>query len=89
LIVAGIAMWGLLVLCIHAYCLAALVHGTARPLRPMAAAFLAQLTASAIVAAMLQEEVFVRVASVWTVCATLAVGYFIWSFARQRREEET
>src|SRR5512136_1734465 len=44
LVTAGIAIWGLPILCLHAVCLSALIHGTERAWRIVAVTFISQLT---------------------------------------------
>jgi hypothetical protein len=75
LAVAGAAIWGLIPLCIHAGCLAALIHGTDRVLRPILIAFFTQLTTSAIVTAMFEPQAARRLIIAWLLCATPAVLY--------------
>jgi hypothetical protein len=87
LAVAGIAFWGLLVMCVHVWCISELVHGTERPLRMIFIAFFVQLTTSSIMILTLEDDVFERIAVVWVACATVGISYFILSLLKQRREE--
>ena len=84
---AGLAFWGLLVMCIHVWCISELVHGAERPLRVIVIAFFVQLTTSSIVVLTLEDDVFQRIAVVWIACATVAINYLIASFIRQKRAE--
>lgn len=87
LAVAGVALWGLLVICIHVWCISELVNGTERPFRTLVIAFFVQLTTSSIVILTLEREVFERIAVVWVACATVVINYLLWSFLKQKRKE--
>ena len=83
---AGIGLWGLLVILLHAFCLSALVNGTDRVLRIIVIAFTAQLTTSMIVVVTFDAEALPRALTIWTPLAAISLIYLIVSFARQRRE---
>lgn len=87
LAVAGIAFWGLLIMCIHAWCISELVHGTERPLRVIVIAFLVQLTTSSIVTVAIEHDVLTRIAVMWGACATVALNYLIGSFVKEKRQK--
>jgi len=86
LAVAGFGLWGLLVVCIHAGCLAALVQGTERPLRVLSIAFISQLTTSAIVAVTFDPEGLVRVMVVWAVFLVPTMVFLTGRFRKQTPE---
>ena len=86
LAVAGIGLWGLIVVCVHVWCMSALIHGTDRVLRPLVIAFVAQLTTSAIVIVTLERDDFQRVLMVWLPCATLSMIYLVGSLVKQSYE---
>jgi len=85
LAVAGMALWGLLVVAIHAGCLSALIHGTHRLLPIVAITFVSQLTASSIVIVMLNDDVLQRVLLVWLACVIPATTYLVRSFGAGKR----
>jgi len=89
LAVAGIELWGLLVLLIHAFCLTALVYGTDRVLRVIVIAFIAQLTTSLIVVVTFDGDTLPRALTIWIPLAGISIIYLIGSFARQRRAGAT
>jgi hypothetical protein len=86
LAIAGIAVWGVVVICIHVACLSALIHGTGRVLRVVAAAFGAQLTTSAIAVVSFDHDTFRRVAIAWLVCTIPLISFVIGSFVVGRQE---
>ena len=86
LAVAGIGVWGLILLCIHAGCLGALVHGTERVLRVAVIAFISQLTTSGIVVVTFEPDALRRVTIVWLAFATPAIVYLIGGFLKQAHE---
>ena len=83
---AGIALWGLLVILIHAFCVSALVYGTDRVLRVVVIAFIVQLTTSMIVVVTFDREALPRALTIWIPSAIISLVYLIVSFVRQRRE---
>ena len=86
LAVAGIALWGLLVVCIHAFCISALVNGTDRVLRVIVIAFSVQLTTSLIVTVIMDPETWVRALVVGLPLTLLAAAYLTASLVKQYRE---
>jgi hypothetical protein len=86
LVAAGMGLWGLIVICIHVWCVSSLVHGTERVLRVVVVAFFAQLTTSAIVIVTLEREYFHRMIILWLPFATISIMYFIGSFVKQIRD---
>lgn len=84
--VAGIEIWGLLVICIHAFCLSALIHQTDRVLRVLVIAFTVQLTTSMIVVVTIFRYALPRAAAIWLPLATISMIYLIRSFVRQKYE---
>ena len=83
---AGIGLWGLLVILLHAFCVSALVNGTDRVLRVIVIAFIAQLTTSMIVVVTFDGEALPRALTIWTPLAAISLICLIVSFVRQRRE---
>ncbi len=83
---AGIGLWGLLVLVIHASCVSALVYGTDRVLRVIVIAFIAQLTTSTIIVVTFDREALPRALTIWIPLAALSIIFLIGSYARQGRE---
>ena len=82
LAVAGIELWGLVAICIQAWCASALVHGTERALRVVVVAFICQLTTSAIVIVTFEHEYFHRMMILWLPFAALSMMYLIGSFVK-------
>ena len=83
---AGIGLWGLLVILIHAFCVSALVNGTDRVLRVIVTAFIVQLTTSMIVVVTFDRDTLPRALTIWIPSAAVSSIYLIVSFVRQRRE---
>jgi hypothetical protein len=86
LAVAGMWLWGLLIICIHAFCLSALIHGTDRVLRVIVIAFTVQLTTSMIVVVTINRDTLPHAAAVWLPLATISTIYLIRSFVKQNNE---
>ena len=84
--VAGIEIWGLFIICIHAFCLSALIHGTNRVLRVLVIAFIVQLTTSMIVVVTIFGGTLPRAAAIWLPLATISTIYLIRSFVKQYNE---
>lgn len=87
LVVAGIQLWGLVVICIHVLCLAALIHGTERVLRVVVITFISQLTTSAIVTVSFEHDALWREVMAWVACAIPALMYLIGCFVTQRHDQ--
>jgi hypothetical protein len=83
---AGIGLWGLIVICIHVWCVSSLVHGTERVLRVIVVAFFVQLTTSAIVIVTFEHEHFHRMMMLWLPFATISIILFIGSSLRQAHD---
>ncbi|MGO9588098.1 MAG: hypothetical protein ACLP2Y_18120 [Limisphaerales bacterium] len=86
LAVAGMWLWGLLIICIHAFCLSALIHGTDRVLRVIVIVFTVQLTTSTIVIVTINKDTLPHAAAVWLPLATISTIYLIRSFVKQNNE---
>ena len=84
--VAGIEIWGVLIICIHAFCLTALIQGTDRVLRVLVIIFIVQLTTSMIVVVTFDRDALPRAAAVWLPLATISTIYLIRSFVKQFNE---
>ena len=90
LILAAMGLWGLIVICIHVGCLAALIQGTERVMTVLAIAFVSQLTASALVVTAFDNggdgaDIKRRITIVWLACAVPVIVFLVGSFVRQAR----
>jgi hypothetical protein len=81
LILATLFLWGIIVLCIHGLCLAALAHGTHGTLRVLSIVFVAQLTTSTIFVMLGRGDWWWRPALAWG----LLSGGVAWRWAVSRR----
>jgi hypothetical protein len=86
LLVAAAGLWGLVVLCIHAGCLGALIHGTEQVLRVLLIAFISQLTTSVIVVAGFERNAWRRLFVVWIACTTLAIVCLAGGLRKKKSE---
>jgi hypothetical protein len=86
LAVAAFGVWGLLVICLHAFCVSALIHGADRPLRVVAIAFAAQMAASTIVVVTLESDSWQWSVAVGGALVVIAMAYLIQSFRGERRQ---
>jgi hypothetical protein len=84
--VAGLEIWGLLIICIHAFCLSALIDGTDRVLRVIVIVFTVQLTTSMIVVVTLDRGALPHAAAIWLPLATISTIYLIRSFVKQNNK---
>jgi len=84
LVYAGMAIWGLLTICVHALCLAALIYGTHNGFAALSITFFAQLTTSTIVVILLDSDLWWRPATGWAFCSCFLACYWITSFRRSR-----
>ena len=89
LAVAGIALWGLAVICVHACCLSSLIHGTGSSPRSLALAFITQLSTSSVVLLLFEAENKERLVATWCGFALLTAAFFAASYWREARRERT
>lgn len=85
LAIAGLELWGLIVICIHAGCLASLVHGAERPVKIVLITFVSQLTTSTIVLLQFERQAFYRLSILWAAFALLAFTYGVRHYTRKAR----
>jgi hypothetical protein len=85
LAVAAVGVWGLLVICLHAFCASALIHGTDHVLRTIVMAFVLQLVTSSIVMMFFESEHWVRLIVVCGSLSLIGVGFLIGSFRQERK----
>ena len=86
LLVAAAGLWGLIVLCIHAGCLGALIYGTEQVLSVLFIAFISQLTTSVIVVAGFEQNAWRRLILVWLLCAIPTIICLTGGLRKQKRE---
>jgi hypothetical protein len=86
LAVAGMALWGLLIVCAHVYCLTALIHGIGSAPRAVVVAFVSQITTSTAVLLLIGSDHWSRLVATWGCFVILSTVYFVNDFFRQARE---
>jgi len=84
LAIAAIGVWGLLVICLHAFCVSALVNGTDNVFRVLLTVFTLQLTTSTVAILCVEPENWIRSLTAWFLCILPAAAQCIFRLKSQR-----